>query len=722
MMEDAIVIYRISRAPERRVFYVDVGNLPKNKAEEYMKSIMNRYKNKMVYDVENGEVKDSTNVMSMLEDFWMPRRDGCFPLDTKIPLLDGRDVELGQLIVEHKLGKTNWVYSVDPQGKIVPGKISWAGVTRNNADVMEITLSNGKTLKCTPDHKLILRTGEKIKAQDVVPGTSLMPFNTQLQTICGKEYTQVQHNDTEKYQFAHQMVCDYLGKNREKNEVIHHVDLNRYNNNPENLEIYDKKEHLKLHSKLAKWVWENGDRETHIARLSESGKKFFETEAGQKRKEEIKEFNKTCEAVWKGLEKGRENIKIQRKLDKETLSQEEFRQKWCSGFDKMIAAGVKKIKDDKEVLTKESFALKYGHDKISKKLKDNYTNKVKSISILKIAEITKNVLDQNINAGNPDLVRALQQEYPQFKSLKSVRIFLEHNGYISISDFIARQLGSNYLNGKRAVRVQQRENHSVVSIRFLSETMDVGTLTIDENHEYHNFHNFAVSDGIFVMNSTGTQVTTLPGGQSLGQIEDVDYFRRKLINSLNVPFGRMNNEQPSLFSVGRPSETTREEVNFSKFISKLRKRFSKLFYELLKTQLLLKRIIAPSEWEEIKEKISFDFVSDTFFSELKEADILRERVTTFQLAESLIGRAWSMEWARKTILKQNDEEIEKENKQIKKEREEDPNMFMNDPNSFMPGMPYGGGDMMPGQQAQRSQFPPQNGMPGQNNFDKTQKY
>ena len=207
----------------------------------------------------------------------------------------------------------------------------------------------------------------------------------------------------------------------------------------------------------------------------------------------------------------------------------------------------------------------------------------------------------------------------------------------------------------------------------------------------------------------GTEVTTLQGGQNLGEIQDVEYFKKKLQLALNVPYGRMNNDTPSLFSIGRASETTREEVNFSKFISRLRKRYSRLFYELLKTQLLLKKIIAPGDWEEWKEKISFDYASDTFFAELKDAEILRERIATFQLAEPLIGRAWSMQWARKEILKQTDEDIEDEDEQIAKEHEENPGM-MGDPNSLIPGMPFDDGQPqpggMPGQAGAPNQFAP----------------
>jgi len=116
MIEDATVIYRIARAPERRIFYIDVGNMPNARAEEYLRKIATKYRNKMVYNSANGEISDSNNNLSMLEDFWLPRKDGCLSLDTKIPLLDGRTLTLEKIIEEQKRGKINWVYSCSEKG------------------------------------------------------------------------------------------------------------------------------------------------------------------------------------------------------------------------------------------------------------------------------------------------------------------------------------------------------------------------------------------------------------------------------------------------------------------------------------------------------------------------------------------------------------------------------------------------------------------------------
>lgn len=173
----------------------------------------------------------------------------------------------------------------------------------------------------------------------------------------------------------------------------------------------------------------------------------------------------------------------------------------------------------------------------------------------------------------------------------------------------------------------------------------------------------------------GTEVTTLQGGQNLGEIADVEYFQGKLYQSLNVPTARLMSEGGGGFNIGRSSEITRDEIKYSKFISRIRKDFSDIFYELLKTQLLLKQIITEDEWKLIKEDISFNFLSDTFFKELKDAEILRERVGTLNEIREYVGSYFSMEYIRKEILKMTDDDIKLMKEQMDKEKKEEPEMI-----------------------------------------------
>jgi hypothetical protein len=164
----------------------------------------------------------------------------------------------------------------------------------------------------------------------------------------------------------------------------------------------------------------------------------------------------------------------------------------------------------------------------------------------------------------------------------------------------------------------------------------------------------------------GTEISTLAGGENLGQIEDVIFFQRKLFKSLNVPIGRL--ESDNAFSIGRATEITREEVKFQKFINKLRRKFSKLFMDLLRVQLILKKVITENEWEEYKQNISIDFIEDNHFYELKEQEILRERLSLLGEIAEHVGVHFSQDWIRRNVLQMNDAQIEEQRKQIEKEK------------------------------------------------------
>jgi len=163
----------------------------------------------------------------------------------------------------------------------------------------------------------------------------------------------------------------------------------------------------------------------------------------------------------------------------------------------------------------------------------------------------------------------------------------------------------------------------------------------------------------------GTEITTLPGGQNLGEITDIEYFKKKLYRSLNVPPSRMDGEGG--FNLGRSSEILRDELKFTKFVARLRKRFSNLFNDMLKTQLILKNVITPEDWETMSEHIQYDYLYDNHFSELKDSELLNERLNSVQVAEPYIGRYFSQDYVRRKILRQTDEEILEQDKIIKKE-------------------------------------------------------
>ena len=166
----------------------------------------------------------------------------------------------------------------------------------------------------------------------------------------------------------------------------------------------------------------------------------------------------------------------------------------------------------------------------------------------------------------------------------------------------------------------------------------------------------------------GTEITTLPGGQNLGELADIEYFQKKLYRALQVPESRIASDGG--FNLGRSSEILRDELKFAKFVGRLRKRFAYMFTDMLKTQLLLKNIVTPEDWKTISEHIQYDFLYDNQFAELKESELINERLGTLATIEPFIGKYYSNEWVRKNVLRQTDSEIIEMDEQIEKEIEE----------------------------------------------------
>ncbi len=182
----------------------------------------------------------------------------------------------------------------------------------------------------------------------------------------------------------------------------------------------------------------------------------------------------------------------------------------------------------------------------------------------------------------------------------------------------------------------------------------------------------------------GTEITTLPGGQNLGELEDVKYFQKKLYRALNVPESRL--ESDSTFNLGRTAEITRDEIKFQKFVTRLRKKFSSLFHDLLKTQLVLKGIISLEDWDDMSEHIQYNFIADNYFAELKEKEMLTERLNLVTAMDPYAGRYFSLEYIRRHILRHTDAEINEIDEQMEKEIEDGklPDPATIDPATGMP--------------------------------------
>jgi hypothetical protein len=164
----------------------------------------------------------------------------------------------------------------------------------------------------------------------------------------------------------------------------------------------------------------------------------------------------------------------------------------------------------------------------------------------------------------------------------------------------------------------------------------------------------------------GTEITTLPGGQNLGELKDVEYFKKKLYNSLNLPPSRLTDDSKG-FNLGKTTEVLRDELKFTKFIGRLRKRFSEMFQDMLKTQLILKGVISPEDWDDMKEHIQYDFLFDNHFNELKEIEMMTQRIAVVTQMDPFAGKYFSVEYIRRHVLNQTDKTFSEIDKQMKKE-------------------------------------------------------
>ena len=191
----------------------------------------------------------------------------------------------------------------------------------------------------------------------------------------------------------------------------------------------------------------------------------------------------------------------------------------------------------------------------------------------------------------------------------------------------------------------------------------------------------------------GTEITTLPGGQNLGELSDIEYFQKKLYRALGVPESRIASDGG--FNLGRSSEILRDELKFAKFVGRLRKRLGQLFNDMLKTQLILKNVITPEDWETLSDHIQYDFLYDNQFAELKESELMNERLGTLATIEPYIGKYYSVDYVRRKVLRQTDQEILEIDEQIEKEIKDG---IIPDPNAVDPitgePLPDGGGDLL----------------------------
>jgi hypothetical protein len=248
LSEDAMLVYRILRAPERRVHYIEVGNLDPPDIPAYVEKVKRDLKKQPIVDVQTGQMNLKFNPAPV----WK---------NTPIPLLDGRTITIEELAKEYDEGKENYVYSVqDETHKIVLGKVVWCGKNYTATKLTKVWLDDETWVLAAPEHPFVLRNGEKVRADELKSGDSLMPFYTGMDLIYDKnEYKTIYNPNSDKFEFIHRLIGEEVDGREKKHNTLHHIDIKKENNRPDNLVWMNFYEHRRLHSIQNRRLWENED-------------------------------------------------------------------------------------------------------------------------------------------------------------------------------------------------------------------------------------------------------------------------------------------------------------------------------------------------------------------------------------------------------------------------------------------------------------------------------
>ena len=615
LLEDSIIIYRVQRAPERRVFYIDVGTMPTHKAMAFVERVKNEIHQRRIPNRTGGgtSILDAAyNPMSIVEDYFFAQ---CLNLSNKINLLDGRTVELREVIDEYNHGKKNYVYSLNLNTmEMEPAEITWAGITRKNAQQVRVHLDNGEYIDSTPDHRFILRDGAEIEAQHLKPNDSLMPlYLTEVPTSKnGKStYTQYVSNRDGKKRWVHTAVCPKTKNGTE----IHHIDYNSKNNNPDNLIEMDYHEHRELHrnGKFLSTAWEDSAKREKI----QKGMRLYHDTMSDQDKEMIRSRNRlNGQKTWTGnkfhqslraLEENR--IKVYERIS--SIQYDDFLfQRFCHLY------------DTHKIYRKRKFAEIIKND-------DQFMSHYKKINIEKI--------------GNDKNCLRIINTFTETK----IDDLCSYAGYETFTDF----------------KQTYKTNHKVVNVEWLEERSDTCDITVVGPSESHIF---ALAAGVYVHNSAegrGSKVETLPGGENLGEIDDLRFFNNKLVRGLRVPSSYLPSgpeDSTMQYNDGRVGTAYIQEYRFAKHCQRLQTVLSPVFDDEFKRYLRKRGITVDPSMFELR------FHPPQNFSKYRQMAIDGERISMFT---QLSGTPWI---ARRTLaaryLGWTEDEILKNERMVEEER------------------------------------------------------
>jgi len=680
LSEDAMLVYRVTRAPERRVYKIFVGNMDDKDIDPYVDKIANNFKRVNMVNSNNGQTDTRYNPLAVDQDYFIPVRDpaltmpietlpgACIALDTKIPLLDGRVLSLQEIINEWDGGNRNlWVYSCNPKtGAPEPGMVTWAGVTRKNTQVMKITLDNGEEVVTTPDHKFVHRTNGFVEAQHLNVGDSLMPFYTKTEKIKKNtnDYHQIWDNEKQEWVYTHRMVKNSIvGKslvnewvydkslNNKDKKIIHHKDCNRFNNTPDNLLIMNGEDHLRYHQSIIKeYLWSTPEKaKINKEKISKGVKTYLKNlspEELTKRHNRINNPNTKAKTTKKllGWNKDENNLIEKGKIISNVYTDD--RKENLSVLSKELWT----IDGYKEKVFSKKQTITFG-DEIYNHFLSVFETNLRADKTLEILNADTTFIEK-FKLLNHD-IRSSLTNLDEF-TLNHLNKMVKERGFNNFSDWKKSECDKRgYINQRQwkyNVDKGIYYNHKIVNIEYLDNLIDTGTLTIDGNENYSNSHTFAILLPVQIDGVTHYKSGIYIKNSNLSEIADIEYIQKKMLAALRVPKAFLGFDE----ATGEGKNLAILDIRFARAVHRIQKA---LIQELNKIAIIH---LYTKGYEDDLNNFTLQLTTPSTQADILKVQNWKEKITLYKDAVSDAGNGFaavSMTWAKKEILGMSEEDI-----------------------------------------------------------------
>ena len=668
LFEDMMLIYRLERSIERRIYKIYVGAIDDADVQAYVENIANQFKRTPIVDPMTGQIDIRKNILPVHK-------------DTPIPLLDGRTITIQDLAKEYEEGKENYVYSIqDKTLKVVPGKVVWCGKNYTADELVKITLDDDSYMIMAKEHEVVMRDGSKKRADELSVGESVMPFYRKIDKKSPKlfdRYEKIYNPQTSKYEFTHRIIASTVTKDNEKYNTVHHKDFNKYNNRPDNLLWMDYFEHHKMHGELARRNWQNPvKRKQHIENLSKACKdRIITKETKEKISTTLKEKYASHELDFV-REMSSKNITKYNKSEKhiEEAKKRGIELGYRKDFEAYNHSEMHKIHD--AIRRKAASESWKGEGRINriKKMKvqfDDYIWDSLRTQILAHKITRRQELLDYINSSLIEHLISINDnkklEHNKFISRKLIEERLQEKDFSTITEYISATL----------------KNHKITKIEIIGGD-DVYCMTVVGENGEEDRHNFALrtwnqdgswnENGCFVSNcvdqdifiptrseNAPNPIDTLPAAQNLTAIDDIKFIQNKVCTALRIPKTFLNFEETN----GDGKNLALEDIRFTRTVNRIQQAF---LMELTKVASIHLYLLG---FTDDLTNFSLTMNNPSTQAEQLEIDNLQKKIGAVRDAISDPGNGipvMSQSRALKEIMKWSDKEIKDNLEEIRLEK------------------------------------------------------